>query len=391
MKRAVVSVGVLVAIAAIAMPKLLPLLRTKSAPPAATMPAGKEAGKKAGGGAPLRVETVTLLPMALAETISSTGTLRAEEGVELQAETNGKVVSINFNEGGRVHRGDLLLRLNDAELRATLQRAAYRRELAEIRERRLARLIETKSVNQQDYDVALSELSVQRSEVALVEAQLAKLEIRAPFDGVVGLRFVSEGAFVNATTRVATLQRLDNLKIDFSVPEKYAGRIRIGSPITFTVAGGDQQAKGEIYAYDPRIDVTTRTLLIRALCPNPELRLLPGAFANVEIVLDQLNDALLVPAVAVVPGLSEKNVFVIDDGKAVRRAVEIGMRTESMVQILSGLKAGDTVITSGLQQMRSGLPVRAMTANGDENSAAPQPKPVREGRVQKTATVVSTQ
>src|SRR5687767_2969779 len=183
--------------------------------------------------------------------------------------------------------------------------------------------------------------------------------IRAPFDGVVGLRFVSEGAFVNATTRVATLQRLDNLKIDFSVPEKYAGRIRIGAPITFTVAGGDQKAKGEIYAFDPRIDVITRTVLIRAICPNPEGRLLPGAFANVDVVLDQLNDALLVPAVAVVPGLSEKNVFVVDDGKAVRRAVETGMRTESMVQILSGLKAGDLVITSGLQQIRAGLPVRA--------------------------------
>lgn len=391
MKRTwIILAGVVVA-AAVAAPKVWPLLKARTAladtaggATKASAAGGTGAGKGGGIGAPLRVETVTLVPAPLAETITSTGTLRAEEGVELQAETNGKVVSINFTEGARVKRGDLLLKLNDGELRATLQRAAYRKELAEIRERRLAKLIETKSVNQQDYDVALSELSVQRAEVALVEAQLAKLEIRAPFDGVVGLRFVSEGAFVNATTRVATLQRLDNLKIDFSVPEKYAGRIRSGSPIAFTVAGGDHKARGEIYAYDPRIDVTTRTILIRAICPNPELRLLPGAFANVEVVLDQVNDAIVVPAVAVIPGVSEKNVFVVADGKAVRRAVETGLRTESVVHILSGLKAGDVVITSGLQQMRAGLPVLPMAA-GENKSSRPEKKPAIAGK--KTAAI----
>jgi membrane fusion protein (multidrug efflux system) len=186
---------------------------------------------------------------------------------------------------------------------------------------------------------------------------------------VVGLRFVSEGAFVNSTTRVATLQRLDNLKIDFSVPEKYAGRIRIGRSITFAVAGGEHRAHGEIFAYDPRIDVATRTVLIRALCPNPEGRLLPGAFANVEIVLAQLDNALLVPAVAVIPGLSEKTVFVVVDGKAVRRAVDTEMRTESSVQILSGLNAGDVVITSGLQQLRAGLPVQPVGGERKESAA----------------------
>lgn len=375
MKRTVVVLLVVGVIAAVATPKLRPLLRGAGAPAAAAAPA-KEGKKKGGaGGAPLRVDAVTVVPRPLAETVVSTGTLRADEGVELQAETNGKIVSINFSEGARVSRGDLLLKLNDAELRATLQRAAYRRELAEIKERRLAKLLETRSVNQQDYDVALSELSVQRAEVALVEAQLAKLEIRAPFDGIVGLRFVSEGAFVNATTRVATLQRLDNLKIDFSVPEKYAGRIRAGSPIAFTVAGGEQKWRGEIYAFDPRIDVTTRTVLIRALCPNPEARLLPGAFANVEVVLDQVKDAIVVPAVAVVPGLSEKNVFVISDGKAVRRAVETGLRTESVVHILSGLQPGEIVITSGLQQMRAGLPVQANLIDAETRAPTPEKKP----------------
>lgn len=378
MKRALLILVIVGALAAVAAPKVLPLLRAK--PAAATASPGDvkgASGKAGGGGAPLRVNAVTLMPTQLAETLTSTGTLRAEEGVELQFETNGKIIAINFTEGAKVKKGDLMVKLNDAELRATLQRSAYRLELAEIKERRLAKLLETKSVNQQDYDIALSELSVQRAEVALVEAQIAKLEIRAPFDGVVGLRFVSEGAFVNATTRIATLQRLDHLKVDFSVPEKYAGRIQAGSLVTFLAAGFDKKSEGSIYAVEPRIDVTTRTVQIRAICPNPDGRLLPGAFANVEVVLAQVKDALLVPAVAVIPGVSEKNVFVVTDGKASRRTVETGTRTESMVQILTGLRAGDVVITSGLQQVRAGLAVQPVFAEG---AKVPPPEAAKGGR-----------
>lgn len=334
--------------------------RVQAAETPAPPSAGKrEGGGKAGsGGGALHVSAVTLVPTPLAEKISATGTLRADEGVELQPETNGKIVSISFKEGSAVKRGDLLLKLNDAELQATLQRTLSRRDLAELKERRLAQLAASKSVNQQDYDAAVSELSVQRAEVALVEAQLAKFEIRAPFDGVVGLRFVSEGAFVTPTIRVATLQRLSQLKIDFSVPEKYATRIRTGSPVNFTIDGGAAVFKGEIFAVDPKIDSATRTVLIRALCPNPDGRLLPGAFANVDFTLAEVSDALLVPASAVIPGLSEKNVFIAVQGKAVRRSVQIGVRTETSVQIVSGLAAGDVVITSGQQQLRAGQPVQ---------------------------------
>lgn len=381
-KRTLAVAGVLAVIAAVIAPRVWPLLRAK--PAAETGKTGKaEAGK--GGGAtsvPIRVTAVTVVAAPLDETIAATGTLRAEEGVDLQPETNGKVVSINFTEGAQVRRGDLLLKLNDSELRAMLQRAAYRRELAELKERRLVKLLESNSVNQQDYDAALSDLSVQRAEVALVEAQIAKMEIRAPFDGVIGLRFVSEGAFVTATTRVATLQQLDNLKVDFAVPEKYAARIRLGSPIVFTVAGGNQRHRGQIYALDPRIDAATRTVLIRALCPNPGGALLPGAFASVEFTLGQVRDALLVPAVAVVPGLSEKNVFVVRDGKAVRTAVQTGMRTETSVQITAGLTAGDIVITSGLQLLRAGQ--RVVVASDD--AAASGSSPRAEGKPSGAAT-----
>lgn len=356
------TLALIVAIGALAIPKVLPALRTSTA--GQTAKQGEKIrteSRKSGSGndAPLPVSTFVVTPAPFAESINSTGTLRADEGVELQAETNGKVVAIKFIEGAQVKKDDLLLKLNDADLRATLMRATYRRQLAKIREQRLALLLKQKMATQDDYDSALNDVNVQDAEIALTQAQIEKTEIRAPFDGVVGLRYVSTGAYVNATTRIATLQRLDRLKIDFAVPEKYTGRIKVGSPISFSVAGGISRFYGEIYAIDPHIDSDTRTLLIRAICPNGDGRVLPGAFANVSVTLAELKDAILIPAEAVIPGLDEKNVFVMKDGKAERRAVETGMRTARTVHVLSGLRPGDVVITSGLQQMRVGQAVAA--------------------------------
>lgn len=349
LKRSIVFLVCLIVVGALAAPKVLPLLRATEAKHA---PAS-------GGGSRLQVSTFVVQAAPYTESVVSTGTLRADESVELQAEINGKIVSIAFTEGTRVHAGDLLVKLNDADLVAQLARSRFRKELATLREQRMARLAKEGVARREEYDTALNELNVQSAEMELIQAQLAKTEIRAPFDGVVGLRYVSVGAFVNANARIATLQRLERLKIDFSVPEKYAGHIRTGDAIRFTVAGGGKAFEGKVYAIDPRIDASTRTLLIRAECPNNSGRLLPGAFANVEITLARTENALLVPSVAVIPGLQETDVFVLADGKAERRSVQTGARTESRVQILSGLTAGDVVITSGLQQLRPGLPVLA--------------------------------
>jgi membrane fusion protein (multidrug efflux system) len=202
---------------------------------------------------------------------------------------------------------------------------------------------------------------VQEAEIELTQAQIAETEIRAPFDGVVGLRFVSLGAFVNANTRIATLQQLDRLKLDFTVPEKYATQIKPGNPVTFRTADGESY-QGEIYAVDPRIDATTRTVLGRAVCRNDRGRLLPGAFASVEITLSQLKDALLIPAQAIIPGLDDRSVFVMQQGKAQRRAIQTGARTATTVHVVSGLAAGETVITSGLVQLRAGQAVSTATS-----------------------------
>ena len=305
------------------------------------------------------VEVVEL--RTLAETVSSTGTLLATEGVELQAEVNGKITAINFVEGARVRRGALLVKLNDADLQARRLAAAHQVALAERRERRVAELLAQGFVIPDDHDQALNEVNVRRAELALTDAQIAETEIRAPFDGIAGLRYVSEGAFVNAATRIATLQRIDTLKVDFAVPEKYLDRIEVGAPITFTIAGRAERYVGEVYAYDPRIDAETRTLLLRALCPNPREELLPGSFANVELTLGETKQAMLVPAEALIPDLDATFVYVVVDGRAQRREVQTGIRTASRVQILSGLDAGDTVVTSGLPQLRHGSPVMLET------------------------------
>lgn len=322
------------------------------------------AGRERGAGNALRVASVVLQPRSFVETITSTGTLRAEEGVELQAETAGKIVSIAFREGSAVRKGALLVKLNDSDLRANVTRFEEQQKIAELREQRYATLLDKGVVTRQDYDNMASDVSVQRAQVELYKAQIEKTEIRAPFDGVVGLRYVSDGAYVNAATRIATLQRLDRLKIDFAIPEKYTGRVRAGNIIRFSVAGGLRQYTARIYAIDPRIDAATRTLLLRAVADNTDRSLLPGAFANVSLELDPLSGALLVPAEAVIPGIDEKNVFVMQDGVARRRAVEIGSRTATEVHVLSGLKGGERVITSGTQQLREGQSVAPLTGTG---------------------------
>jgi membrane fusion protein (multidrug efflux system) len=312
---------------------------------------------------PLRVNTIVVQAAQLDESVMATGTLRAAESVDLQAEVSGKIVSINFREGSRVKKGEILVKVNDSELVASLARARARLQLALQREARFSQLAVVGGINEQDVDTVRSELAVQKAEVELIEAQITKTELRAPFDGIVGLRFVSEGAFLTATSnnavRIATLQSIDSLKIDFSISEKYVSRVTVGVPVEFLVAGYKDRFRGEVYAYEPRIDVATRTLLIRAVCPNTGSALLPGAFATVEVKLGQVNDAIVVPASAVIAGLSEKNVFLIKEGRAVRRGVQTGTRTESAVQIVSGLEPGDVLITSGLQQLRNGQAVRS--------------------------------
>ena len=289
----------------------------------------------------------------------------ADEEVELRPETSGRITEIAFREGRPVAAGALLVKINDSELQAQLRRAERRLELAEERAFRQEQLLEKGGISQEEYDATVSEVDVLRAEGELIEAQIDKTEIRAPFGGVIGLRYASEGSYVSPTVRIATLQRLNPVKIEFSVPEKYASRVSLGDAITFTVEGVEGAFEGEIYAFEPQIEAGTRTLAVRARSPNPNGRLLPGAFADIEVVLGEVSDALTIPAIAVIPEQGGKRVYLYQSGVAQPRSVETGIRLADRIQITEGLAPADTVILTGLQQLRPGLPVQmARTPEG---------------------------
>lgn len=330
--------------------------------PAGTTPRAESRAKASRGREATVVRTVVVQAQSLDETVTATGTVRAAESVDVQSEISGKLLKINFSEGALVRAGDLLAVINDAELRASLQRAVYRRELARLKTRRITALVDKGGVPQQEYDIAASELNVLEAEVTLIEAQLARTEIRAPFDGIIGLRSVSEGAQIAPTTRIARLQALDEVKVDFTLPEKYGGRVQVGQTLEFSVAGIATPNTAEIYALEPQIDETTRTILVRARAANPARLFRPGAFARVVWRAATTPDAVLVPSVAIVSGSGEKNVFIASKGIAEQRLVVTGQRSASQVQILTGLRAGERVIVSGLQSLRPGTPIEIVDA-----------------------------
>lgn len=346
-KRILIGCLVLVAIAALAYPKID---FGSEGDAQAALTANREE--------PLPVNAYVVKETQLFDRVLATGTLRANEQVDLAAETSGMITRILFSEGRRVSKGDLLVKINDAELVAQRERTDFRLKLAEQQVERQSALFEKGGVSQEELDQTVNQLNVLRAELNLNEAQVAKTEVRAPFDGVIGLRRVSEGSYLSPQTTIATLQDITPIKVDFSLPEKYAGLVRTGSTIRFRVGGDDRLHSGEVYAIEPRIEQNTRTLQIRATSPNRDGSLYPGAFADVELVLNEYANALAVPAIALVSELRGRKVFVVKDGVVEARMVETGIRTDTTVQILSGLALEDTVLTSGLQLVRPGIPVK---------------------------------
>lgn len=305
------------------------------------------------------VYTHRVMPRLLREEVTATGTVRAAESIELTSEITGKIVALSFHEGRPVKRGDLLVKLDDSELRAQLERAQHRVRLAAVQADRQRELLAGRGTSQQNFDAAVNEQRVLEAEANLIRAQLEKTELRAPFDGVIGLRYVSVGSFVDPSTRIATLQSLDELKVDFSISERHMARISSGAPVVIQVAGQSNPLEGQVYAIEPLIDATTRTIQIRARAENPG-NILSGAFATVRLGLREIPDAMMVPTTAILPGLNQQTVFVMNGGRAESRQVQTGLRLAREVQITSGLEAGDIVITSGQLQLRPGDAVRAV-------------------------------
>ncbi|MEX2586252.1 MAG: efflux RND transporter periplasmic adaptor subunit [Balneolaceae bacterium] len=309
------------------------------------------------GPSTLRVEGVVIEPEPLDNTIYISGTIEANEAVELRSEMAGKVTGIFFEEGSRITAGELLLKINDSELQAERRRTEFQLNLAEQREARQSRLLERGGISRQEYDVTANEVNTLRASLDLIDARIEKSEIRAPFDGRIGLKFISKGSFISSDTRIATLNDIDRIKINFSVPERYSTQVQPGDQINFQVQGVDSQFTGRVYALEPRIERETRTLRMRAISDNPEHVLLPGAFANIELILESTEDALMIPTISVIPGFEGQTVFIYRDGQVDEVEVELGVRTDEAVQIIRGVAPGDTVLTTGLLQVRPGMSV----------------------------------
>jgi membrane fusion protein (multidrug efflux system) len=317
-------------------------------------------GRGPGSEGPLKVQVYRVEPQRLEEEVVTTGELKANEEVELRSQASGRVVRIAFDEGAAVAQGDLLVKIDDAELQAQLRRAEVERDLARTQSDRAERLFGQDTISREEMEEAKADLEVRLAEIELLRARIEQTELRAPFDGIVGLRSVSVGSYLTPSIPIATLQSLNPMKIDFAAPEKYAGRVRVGATVDVTVAGSADHFEGRIYAVEPRVDAETRTLQVRARTPNPGQRLLPGAFAQVRVVLGSADDALLVPSIALVPGQAETRVFVVEEGVARPRTVVVGARTENRVEIADGLHPGDLVITSGIEQVKPGSAVEVL-------------------------------
>lgn len=332
---------------------------------------GEKAAGGAGGGAPgkggamppTKVDGIVVKGENFANSLSVSGSIEANEQVQIRSEISGLVTGIYFKEGANVSKGQLLLKINDRELQAQLSQALTKQKLAAETEYRAGILLKKEAISKEEYDVALADLRSLQSQTQLTRAQLSKTQIRAPFSGKIGLRAVSSGEYLTPTTTVANLVSINPVKITFSVPEKYAGQIKLNTEINFTVAGSDKKYTAKVYAIEPSIDMTTRTLQLKATAANPSGELRPGSFAKIDLPLSNVNNAILIPTEAVIPVLKGKKVFISDHGKAKEVMVETGTRTDKDVLITSGLNMGDTVLTTGMMSLKPETPVMIKVVN----------------------------
>ena len=294
-------------------------------------------------------------PAYLSETINSSGTLRPDEEVDLSFETSGKIVGINFTEGTRVKKGDLLAKINDRPLQAQLQKLQAELKMAEAKEFRQRSLLGRDAISQESYDQIVTDVQTINADINLIKAQISMTELRAPFDGVIGLRYLSEGSYTTSATKIARLIKTSPIKIEFSINGKYASEIRIGYPITFSI--NDKIYNASVYAVDPKIDIVTRTIVLRALYPNKNEELKSGEYAGITLELSKIDNAIAIPTEALIPEMEGEKVFIYKNGKAQSVKVTIGLRTESKIQIVDGLKFGDTLLTTGILQLRQNLPI----------------------------------
>lgn len=311
----------------------------------------------------LQVEAKVIDPRRIENNIKITGAILANESVALKSEISGKVERIHFQEGQHVKKGALLLGINDDEMVAQVERLKYTQKLNEDMEFRLRQLLEKEAISREEYEIGLTTLNTTLSDIKEKEARLSKHKLYAPFDGIIGLRQVSEGSYLSPSDLVVNIYNINPIKVEFSVPGKYSSMIKKGDSISFSVEASEDTFTGIIYALEPRIDPRTRTLQIRAICQNNDETLMPGQFVSIKYTLKTLTDALMVPSESVIPEINGHKLFTYKNGLVSKEIVKIGIRTDKEVQITQGVSPGDTVITTGILQIRHALPVSITNIN----------------------------
>ena len=318
------------------------------------------------GGKPTGAKPFTLVSTYLAKTenldnnLFATGTILANETVELKPEIAGKITNLYLKEGEAVRKGQLLVKLNDADLQALMAKNTAQTKLAREKWERYAALLKIQGVSQEEHDIALNQLQILQADADLINVQIEKTKITAPFNGILGLRNISEGSYITPQQSIATIQQLNPIKVDFSVPERYANLVKKGTKINFSVEGNPKKFQGLVYALEPSIDETTRMLKIRAKADVSGSSITPGAFAKIELLLNKNERAIMIPTQAIVPILKGQQVYVCRNGKAETVLVETGLRNDLMVQILSGIQVGDSVVVAGVMSVRPGSLLKMM-------------------------------
>lgn len=305
------------------------------------------------------VEVFVTKAETLDNIIVTHGSVMPNEEIELRSEISGKIESINFKEGGHVSKDQLLVQIDDSELQPNLQKLNVQLKIAQDEFNRKKQLFEIQGISKEEYEAAELKVATLQSDMNLIEAQIRNSKIIAPFSGTVGLRQVSPGAFVSVGGMIAKLVQSDPVKIEFTIPELYAHQIAADAQVQFKLAGSDKSYTAKVYALDPAIDPATRSLKVRATAENKNGSLIPGAYAELTITLQQIENGLLVPALAVTQDIKGQKVFVMKNGQAVTKFVKTGIQKDDFVQISEGLEAGDTVITTSLLSMRDGVAVKA--------------------------------
>lgn len=320
------------------------------------------------GRGPTTVESIIVEPAPLRSSVSAVGTILADASAELRAELPGQVLQLHFEDGQRVAKGDPLFTIEATVLEAEVNEARANAEQSEAAYNRAKELIADKLISATDFDTARADYNVGIARLLSSEARLSKAVIRSPFDGTAGLRRINIGDYATIGQIMVDVVRLDPLRVDFSAPETLLAQLQPGLKIDVSVgAYRDEIFEGVITAIAPQIEVSGRSVTIRARLPNKELKLRPGLFAQVSVTLKVKPNALMVPEQAIWPIGQNKTVFVVEDGKAVQKTVTLGQRQDAMVEVVSGLAAGDEIVTAGQLKIFDGADVKTVADSSFRN------------------------